>query len=58
VFFTTSHFKGYPAVLVWLERIELEELREVVIEAWLARAGKRLVAEYLRAHRPEAGGAR
>jgi hypothetical protein len=57
VFFTTSHFKGYPAVLVRLERIELEELCEVVIEAWLARAGKRLVAEYLQAHPPEAGGA-
>jgi hypothetical protein len=56
VFFTTSHFTGYPAVLVRLERIEPDELREVIIEAWLARAGKRLLAEYLRAH-PPAGGA-
>ena len=38
VFFTTSHFDGYPAVLVLLEAITAAELREIVIEAWLARA--------------------
>lgn len=47
VFFTTSHFDGYPAVLVRLERIALEDLEEVITEAWLARAPKRLVASYL-----------
>jgi hypothetical protein len=48
VFFTTPHFDGYPAVLVRLEEIGLEDLREVIVEAWLARAPKRLVDEYLR----------
>jgi len=47
VFFTTPHFKGYPAVLVRLDRIELEDLDEVVVEAWLARAPPRLVKAYL-----------
>jgi hypothetical protein len=47
VFFTTPHFEGYPAVLVRLERIGLEDLREVIVEAWLARAPKRLAEEYL-----------
>jgi hypothetical protein len=47
VFFTTPHFDGYPAVLVRLERIALDELEELVIEAWLARAPKRLAREYL-----------
>jgi hypothetical protein len=47
VFFTTPHFDGYPAVLVRLEEIGLEDLREVIVEAWLARAPKRLVDEYL-----------
>ena len=47
VFFTTPHFDGYPAVLVQLERIGLDDLREVVVEAWLARAPKRLVKAYL-----------
>src|SRR3954452_24425670 len=47
VFFTTPHFDGYPAVLVLLDEIDLEGLDEVVVEAWLARAPKRLAAEYL-----------
>ena len=38
VYFTTPHFKGYPAVLVRLERIGLDDLQELVVEAWLARA--------------------
>jgi hypothetical protein len=47
VFFTTPHFDGYPAVLVRLERIGLEDLREVIVEAWLARAPKRLAHSYV-----------
>jgi hypothetical protein len=47
VFFTTPHFDGYPAVLVQLERITPDDLREVIVEAWLARAPKRLADEYL-----------
>jgi hypothetical protein len=47
VFFTTDHFDGYPAILVLLERIALDELREVVVEAWLARAPRRLAAAYI-----------
>ena len=51
VFFTTPHFDGYPAVLVRLEWIALEDLDEVVVEAWLARAPTRLVKAYLEASR-------
>jgi hypothetical protein len=47
VFFTTPHFDGYAAVLVQLEKIGLEDLREVIVEAWLARAPKRLAQSYL-----------
>jgi hypothetical protein len=47
VYFTTPHFDGYPAVLVRLERIGLEDLRELIVEAWLARAPKRLAKEYV-----------
>src|SRR5436853_3313110 len=38
VYFTTPHFDGYPAVLVQLEKIALDELEELIVEAWLARA--------------------
>jgi len=47
VFFTTPHFDGYPAVLVRLGTIGVEELNEVIVEAWLARAPARLAKEYL-----------
>jgi hypothetical protein len=47
VFFTTPHFDGYPAILVRLERIGVEGLDEVIVEAWLARAPNRLVKAYL-----------
>jgi hypothetical protein len=47
VFFTTPHFKGYPAVLVQLEKIGVDDLHEVIVEAWLCRAPKRLADAYL-----------
>jgi hypothetical protein len=46
VYFTTPHFDGYPAVLVRLDRIPLDELEELITEAWLARAPKRLVDQF------------
>jgi hypothetical protein len=47
VFFTTPHFDGYPAILVRLERIGIEDLNELIIEAWLARAPTRLAKAYV-----------
>jgi hypothetical protein len=47
VFFTTPHFDGYPAVLVRLEAIAPDDLEEVIVEAWMAQAPKRLVKAYL-----------
>jgi hypothetical protein len=57
VFFTIPHFDGYTAVLVRLERISVEELEELIVEAWLARAPKRLAREYVATHFPEASSA-
>jgi hypothetical protein len=34
-------------VLVRLDRIKVAELEELVVEAWLSRAPKRLAKEYL-----------
>ena len=49
-FFTTPHWNGYNAVLL-LERdvgeITVAELREVITDAWLAKAPKRLAAQLL-----------
>ncbi len=47
IYFTTSHFDGYPALLIRLERIGRAELEELLIEAWLVQAPKRVAAAYL-----------
>ncbi|MDQ6842234.1 MAG: MmcQ/YjbR family DNA-binding protein [Actinomycetota bacterium] len=49
VYFTTPHFDGYPAVLVRLERIVLRELDDLIVDAWLCRAPRRLADEYVEA---------
>jgi len=46
-FFTTPHFNGYPAVLVMLDAIPVDELEELVVEAWLDRAPVRVRKAYL-----------
>jgi hypothetical protein len=47
VYFTTPHFDGYRLVLVRLETIDVAELEELVVEAWLSRAPKRLARSYV-----------
>jgi hypothetical protein len=47
VYFTTPHFDGYAAILVPLDEIGLDDLTELIVEAWLARAPKRLAKAYL-----------
>ena len=53
VFFTTPHFDGYPAVLMRipdLARIDRDELHDMVIEAWLTKAQKRVAKAWLEEH--------
>lgn len=49
-FFTIPHFDGYPAVLVRLDSIDGDLLREVITDAWLLKAPRRLAKEWLSAH--------
>jgi hypothetical protein len=49
-FFTTPHFDGHPSVLLRgcrVGELERDELAEVVYDAWLARAPKRMAAAWL-----------
>ncbi len=46
VYFTTSHFDGFPAVLCHLDRLDDQSLTELAAEAWACRAPKRLLAEH------------
>lgn len=46
VFFTERHYHGFPAILIRLEAIAIEQLETLLIEAWQIQAPKALVAEY------------
>jgi hypothetical protein len=51
-FFTTPHFEGHPSVLIRASRlgeITLQELTEVVQDAWLSRASAARAAAWLKA---------
>jgi hypothetical protein len=53
VFFTTPHFDGYAAVLIRipdLARLDRDELRDAVVDAWLTRAQKRVAKAWLSEH--------
>jgi hypothetical protein len=52
VYFTTPHFDGYPAILVQLERIAPAELEELIVDAWLCQAPKRVAKAYVETHSP------
>jgi hypothetical protein len=45
-FFTEPHYNGFPAVLVRLPMIDVDELEELVIGAWCCQAPRALVASF------------
>jgi len=50
IFFTTPHWNGYAAVLLRvpdLRHVGRDELRDLVVDAWLTRAKKRLAKAWL-----------
>ena len=47
LFSTIPHFDDFPAILVRLDPIGLPELEELIVDAWLDRAPKKLAQQYL-----------
>jgi hypothetical protein len=45
-FFTEPHYNGFPAVLVRLAKIGVDELAELITDAWRIQAPKALVKEF------------
>jgi hypothetical protein len=41
-FFTEPHYNGFPAVLVRLDAVDLDELRELITDAWRCQAPREL----------------
>jgi hypothetical protein len=53
VFFTTPHFDGYAAVLLRIRdlgRLDRDELKDLVAEAWLTKAPRRIAKAWLEEH--------
>jgi hypothetical protein len=58
VLFTTPHFNGYPAVLLRirdLKRVSRADLRDLVVDAWMTRAPKRVAKAWLETYEEPAG---
>lgn len=49
-FFTEPHYNGFPAILVRLPLIGVDELEELIVDAWRCQAPKTLVAEWDQRH--------
>jgi hypothetical protein len=47
VYFTSPHYRGYPAVQIRVDRIARGELQQRLEDAWLIQAPKRLAAAYV-----------
>jgi hypothetical protein len=45
-FFTTSHYDGYPVVLINLDKIDHDELRELITDSWLIKAPPKLRRQF------------
>lgn len=52
-FFTIDHYDGHPMVLVRLDKIGIDEAREMIIESWRLRSSKTLVKKWDAAHPAE-----
>jgi hypothetical protein len=45
VYYITDHYLNYPWILVRLDRVEDDDLRDILCEAWLRVAPSKLVLE-------------
>jgi hypothetical protein len=45
-FFTTPHYDGYPVVLIHLDKIDHDELRELITDSWLIKAPPKLRRQF------------
>jgi hypothetical protein len=45
-FFTTRHYDGYPVVLVNLAAVDVDELRELIVDSWRTKAPKSVLKKY------------
>lgn len=54
-FFTEPHYNGFPAVLVRLAAVDVDELEELLIDGWRSQAPRELVKTFDRDRGAESG---
>jgi hypothetical protein len=45
-FFTTPHYDGWPIILINLDEVDHDELRELITDSWLIKAPPRLRRQF------------
>lgn len=45
-FFITDHYRNYPTMLINLERVDPNTLKQILVDAWKARASKTMLKHY------------
>jgi hypothetical protein len=45
-FFITDHYRNYPTILINLDSIQPDELKQLLTEAWLCRASQAQIKNY------------
>jgi hypothetical protein len=54
-FFTIPHFDGYAAVLIQLKHVTKRQLRDAIVDGWLACAPSRVADQLLATGRRQSG---
>ena len=45
-FFTTDHYRNYPTMLIKLDRIQPDDLKQILTDGWLSQAGQSQIKKY------------
>lgn len=45
-YFTDDHYRGFPAVLARIAELNVDELRELLVDGWRTKAPRTLVKQY------------
>ena len=45
-FFITDHYRNYPSMLIKLDKVQPDDLKKLLTQAWLGRASKTQIKEY------------
>lgn len=54
-FFITDHYRNYPTMLIALDRVQPDDLKQLLTDAWFGRASKAQITAYQRSQQAQTG---